>query len=185
MYRISRIFFWLAIPWLAAMNLGATTLQPLSSEDLAREAEQIVIGRCLDAQSQWFGGALVTLVTVEIDESLKGDATHQITLAVPGGVDNRGEVPLSVTYAGAPVIGVGDEMLLFLRGLAGDVSTFKIVGFSQGLFPVVRDSDEVWVAQSRTSLRGALSLGQVRSRIQEDLAKIEATGDVDSKGGES
>ena len=179
MYKVSRIFSCLAIAWLVAGSLGATTLQPLSSLDLAEKADRIVVGECLEVESRWFDGTLVTLVTVGVAETLKGEAVEQLTLALPGGIDSRGEVPLAVTYAGAPMVTSGDEMLLFLGSVAGEVATFQVIGVSQGFFPVVRESGEALVVQDRGSRRGALPLDQVRSRIRSDLARLGAA----TKGG--
>lgn len=179
MYKVSRIFSCLAIAWLVAGSLGATTLQPLSSIDLAEQANTIVVGECQEVESRWFDGTLVTLVTVSVAETLKGEPVELLTLALPGGIDSRGEVPLTVTYAGAPIVTSGDEVLLFLGDVVGEVATFQVIGVSQGLFPVVRESGEAWVVQDRGSRRGALPLERVRSRIQSDLAELEA----DAKGG--
>lgn len=180
MFTASRIFFCLAIAWLTVGNPGATTLQPLSSLDMAEKADQIVVGECHDVESRWLDGTLVTLVTVEVGEILKGDSVARLTLALPGGIDNRGEVPLAVTYAGAPIVVPGDEVLLFLGNVAGEASMFQVIGVSQGFFPVIRESGKTWVVQDRGSRRGALSLDQVRTRIHSDLAKIESN----EKGGE-
>jgi hypothetical protein len=68
-----------------ASSVSATTLTPLSDQELADRADVIVIGRATGRQVKWFGQDLATMVTVAVGESLKGVAGTTLTVALPGG----------------------------------------------------------------------------------------------------
>jgi hypothetical protein len=148
---------------------GATTLQPLTGPELAAAAERIVVARATHIESRWFGRSLVTLVTLEVAESWKGDDVTELTVAIPGGVDMNREVPIAVTLPGAPVFSTGEDLLLFLQPQDG-FDGYSIVGLSQGAFPLLQTQDKTLVTQSRGQLRGSLALDTVRQRVNEWIA---------------
>src|SRR4029453_12747084 len=61
----------------------------LSNRDLALQSDLIVTGRAVDTRIFWAneGRSLFTLVSVAVDDTLKGDQSSTITVALPGGVD--------------------------------------------------------------------------------------------------
>ena len=127
---------------LVAMLTGsaadATTAIALSNQALAVEATVIVTGRCTEVRSAWEGRTLVTLATVAVSDVLKGDQAQTVTVALPGGIDANRKFPISMVYAGAPQIAVGEDVFLFLgpdEGAAG----LTVLGFSQGKFSIVDD----------------------------------------------
>lgn len=153
-----------------AAGVRATTLRPMTGEEMTDTAERIVVGTCVEVKSQWFGRALVTLVTVAVEETFKGEEGTEITIAIPGGVDRDRPVPIAVTVAGTPTLVPGEEVLLFLEPVDG-FSGYSIVGFSQGVFPILRDEgDKALVAQDRNQRQGALPLSEVRERVFNWLA---------------
>lgn len=166
-----------------AASLGATTLEPMTGEQIIDASELILVGECTEMRSQWYGRSLVTLVTVSVTEVLKGESAGDVTIALPGGLDLDGPVPIAVTFPGAPVWSPGDELLLFLDQVAAPsggpslkatapasadlgAAMFSVVGFSQGAFPVVMDGDTALITQSRDSKQGALPLAVVKAQIQ-------------------
>lgn len=149
-----------------ALPLGATTLEPMTGEELAQSADRVVVAQCTEAQTRWHGRALVTELTFTVVETLEGDATTELVVAIPGGVDpERG---LAVTFPGAPSIAPGEDFLLFLHQIP-DTEMLGIVGLSQGAFPIVYHGDKALVSQSRSSHDGALGLDQVRRRVRSYL----------------
>lgn len=136
-----------ALPWFGLLLLlsplaHATTVVKLSDEQLVQESRQIVIGRAIESKSAWIDRSLVTLVTVEVSETLKGTPARRLTVAVPGGVDANRKFPLAMTYAGAPRIGTKEEVFLFLTGpQASLASAHTVVGFNQGKYSVVQSAD--------------------------------------------
>jgi hypothetical protein len=162
----------------------------MTGEQLIDASELIVVGECMEMRSQWYGRSLVTLVTVSVTEVLKGDADGEVTIALPGGLDLDGPVPIAVTFPGAPVWSPGDDLLLFLDAVEAPTGSpsskaapaasglgatmFGVVGFSQGAFPVVLDGDDVLITQSRSSKHGAMPLAVVKTQIQAYIQR--ATG---------
>jgi hypothetical protein len=119
---------------------GATTVVSLSNEALAINADLIVIGRCVGLQSVWEGRTLVTVATIVVGETLKGEGGSTVTVALPGGIDANRRFPVAMTYAGAPQIQVTENVFLFLRHDPDIVSGLTVMGFSQGKFSIVADA---------------------------------------------
>lgn len=129
----------------------------LSLEDMVNQSDVIAIGSCVDTNSVWVDGSLVTLATVSITESLKGTETSNITVALPGGVDMNREVPVSMTYPGAPRLTPGEDTFLFLTSAGEGTGSYTVTGFSQGKFSIVTDEDGVQFVSrdlTKTSLQG-------------------------------
>ena len=83
-----------AVILMIAAGVEATTLIKLGDDEIATQADAIVVGRCMSAASQWVNGTLVTQILVQVHESLKGDAGAEMNLVIPGGVDTSREVPV-------------------------------------------------------------------------------------------
>lgn len=138
-----------------------------SMYELTDRADVIVIGRASARQTSWVGRDLVTFVSIEVTESLKGGATTRVTVAVPGGVDRRRKVPVEIVYVGAPQIASGEEALLFLddRGPTLD-GAFVVAGAADGKVSVITDrTGEKRVGRQRAPL------SQVRETINRRLRR--------------
>ena len=113
----------------------------LSVQDMVNQSDVIAIGNCVDTKSVWVDRTLVTLATVSVSESLKGNESSTITVALPGGVDANRKIPVAMTYPGAPQMTPGENVFLFLTA-SGEVSgSYTVAGFSQGKFSIVTDED--------------------------------------------
>lgn len=123
------------LPALAA----ATTVRALSTAAMTAEAEVIAIGRCVDVRSEWQDRVLVTLATIEVSETLKGQPASRVVVTLPGGVDANRRIPVAMTYPGAPTIQVGESVFLFLDAAADDASALTVSGFSQGKYSIATD----------------------------------------------
>ena len=129
-------------------SVAATTLTPLSDQELADRADIIVIGRATTRHVTWVGQDLTTMVTVAVSESLKGNAGTELTVALPGGIDRRRKVPIEVLYVGAPHIATGEEVLLFVERTPHFPAAHVVSGFSQGKLSIVSDpSGDKWVSR--------------------------------------
>ena len=113
----------------------------LSVGDMVHKSDLIAIGSCVETKSVWVDRKLVTLATVSVGEMIKGAEQTEITVALPGGVDANREVPIAMSYAGAPRITPGEDVLLFLKANGSVAGSYTIAGFSQGKFSIVRDED--------------------------------------------
>ena len=159
---------------------AATTVRPLTDEELTAQANRIVVGRQVESRSVWLGRMLVTRVTVAVDETLKGDAALEVTVDIPGGIDINRRIPIGMSVPGAPSIASGEEVVLFLerRGdmtAQGRGDTYGIVGFSQGKLSVVKDAQGRQVVL-RGGARGGTRLGEFRAKIQRHLTAPSALG---------
>lgn len=144
-----------AEPTLPAVD--TTLAVALSVEDMVHQSDVIAIGSCVDTKSVWVDNSLVTLATVTVNETLKGEESTNLTVALPGGVDANRKFPVAMSYPGAPRLTPGEDVFLFLTN-TGEVSgSYTVSGFSQGKFSIVKDEDgELMVSRDlrQTSLQG-------------------------------
>jgi hypothetical protein len=153
----------------------ATTLIKMSIEQMTARASDIVIGTCTEVRSAWVDRRLITLATISVSESLKGEARKELTLVLPGGVALDRPVPIAVTYPGAPVIMPSDDVLLFLERGAPVLEGLQVVGFSQGKYAIVRDSFGRMLATPDQGVsRQAMDLAALKGHIRE-LVRQHAT----------
>jgi hypothetical protein len=139
MKRLAKGIGTIALVAAAVVQLQATTARRMSNRELAEQAQIIVIGQASDVRPAWEGRTLVTLVTVNVTDRIKGDAGDAVTVALPGGVDAKRKVPIAMTFAGAPTIQPGEEVFLFLGKDDDIASGYVVLGFSQGKFSVARE----------------------------------------------
>jgi hypothetical protein len=116
-----------------ATTMRATTLARMSLDQLAASADAVAHVRCDSAKSQWENGAIWTVTTFHVVESMKGDLPSQVTVRLPGGRVGH----LTATVDGTPRFHVGDEAVVFLeRSRAGG---FSVAGWVEGTFRITRD----------------------------------------------
>jgi hypothetical protein len=120
---------------------GTSIAAGLSIKDMVNRSDLIAIGSCRTTKSVWVDRSLVTLATVSLGETMKGIEQNEITVALPGGIDANREVPIAMSYAGAPRMTAGEDVFLFLRAAGPVAGTYTITGFSQGKFAIVKDED--------------------------------------------
>lgn len=125
------------------LQAADTTLAvALSLDDMVSQSDVIAIGNCVDTQSVWVENRLVTLATVTVSETLKGDeSTSNLTVALPGGVDANRKFPIAMSYPGAPKMTPGEDVFLFLSNASEVAGSYTVAGFSQGKFSIVKDED--------------------------------------------
>lgn len=146
---------------------GATSLMHLEDREMALQSETIVVGRCASATTEWVEGTLVTKIRIEVSETLKGAATRELTLAIPGGVDTNRPVPVSVMFPGAPSVVRDETVLLYLEssGLVRD--GYGVTGFNQGKYSVVDVGGKQYVVRDGEQ---PISLQSKRAAIATALA---------------
>lgn len=154
---------------LAASPLRATTALERSTNDMIQEAQLILTGRCTHVESRWVGRNLVTLATIAVSETLKGQAGSEVTVVIPGGVDSKRPIPVAVTFPAAPTIQLQENVLLFLTPENQVAGGYAIVGFSQGKFTVAQNpAGHSLASQNLSGLRlmshkGAVSSGMAKT----------------------
>lgn len=132
---MKKILAALAVAAAAVPAARATVLVPAEFGELVRESQAIVHGRVVGVTAAWADGRrrIDSLVTIEVEEYLKGDLGAQVTIRVPGGQIGR----YRSVMVGAPSFAEGDEIVLLL-GARGP-SYLYVLGLSQGVFRVVED----------------------------------------------
>ena len=106
--------FGAALFLLASAASGLMIKVPLAA--LTTGAETIVLGRVAEVRSSWSldNSLIVTLTTIEIQESMKGRlSSRRLVVQTEGG--QVGDLSLSVSDE--PVFAVGETVLLFLKPL--------------------------------------------------------------------
>jgi len=117
----------------------ATQLVPLSEAELAERSSLIVIGQCTEVRSAWMGRRLMTLATVAVRETLKGEPHAQVTVVIPGGMDAQRPVPVAAVVAGAPQLAPAEEVVLFLSARPDEPDRYTVTGWEQGKFSILKD----------------------------------------------
>jgi hypothetical protein len=137
----------------AAAPLGATVLQPMDLTLLTQNAGAVAHGHVVELESVWIdnGRKIDTLVTLDVEDYLKGAAPRQITFRIPGGQIGG----YSSVVAGAPQVATGDDVVVFLDVQPGSshssAAATHLVGLSQGLLQVTADAaGERWVQAPET-----------------------------------
>jgi len=126
-------------PILAAVNLVlfianfsyGTTVQRLDLEDLVKKARLIVAGKVTNSRTYWTGDGklILTSYTIQVDESVKGQASHTVEVTAVGG--KIGDLELQVS--GMPSFQKGENAVVFIEQ-SGAYQT--VVGLGQGKFTV-------------------------------------------------
>ena len=123
---------------LVAAVASSSTVVGYSFSELCSHANAIVRGRVIAQQSQWVDGRIMTEVTIEVLESVKGDHQAGQTVVVlnhGGAVDN-----LATWVPGAPVFTDAEEVILFLER-SPEHDTPLVLGLGQGKFSVTTDPE--------------------------------------------
>lgn len=120
--------------------VSATTFAEMSDQDMTMASDAIVVARVAGSRSQWIGKQLVTVVDIDVSETLKGDAKSRMQVILPGGVDLKRAVPVSMTYPGAPALRQNESVVLFLSKTSLRPGAMIISGYSQGKYNIVTDS---------------------------------------------
>lgn len=128
-----------------AARARATVLIPADLGDLSREALVIARGQVTSVEARWGGDrrSIETIVTLEVDEYLKGAFGSTLQFRVPGGELGR----FRSIIVGAPEFSVDDRVVVFLGARGPSVP--YVLGLGQGVFRLARAADHSgWVVTS-------------------------------------
>lgn len=113
----------------------ASTLQRLSLNDLIQKSTLIVRGTFQPGTTAAFRGSLIyTHYQLAVTAAYKGAPSASMDIAVPGGVLNGLQQPVS----GAPTFVPGRDYVIFLWTSKSGLT--QVIGLSQGLFNVSTNS---------------------------------------------
>jgi hypothetical protein len=150
------------------LSTDTTLAAALSLQDMISQSDVIAIGNCVNAQSVWVDGSLVTVATVSVSETLKGAGSETLTVVLPGGIDANRKIPVSMSYPGAPRLTPGENAFLFLTAEPEFGNNYTVAGFSQGKFSIVKDENGEPVVSrdlSEISLRGDNGVRRGQSNV--------------------
>jgi hypothetical protein len=110
----------------------ATTVLRFSLEDLVKRSQFIVVGKVTGERTYWTADRKMILTdhSIEVNESIKGQASRSIVVTTVGG--RMGDTELYV--AGMPAFQKGEDAVVFVEQ-TGAYRT--VVGLGQGKFTVV------------------------------------------------
>jgi hypothetical protein len=168
---------WTCVVVALAAPVRATTIVPADLGELSRDAVAIARGRVADVRSQWTAdrATVETIVTLEVDTYLKGGLGEVVRFRVPGGELGR----LRTIVVGAPEFAVDQRVVVFLGAHGPTVP--HVVGFNQGVFRVIRATDDSgWVVEPPPNVpsvtggaivrgapsRRAVALGDFEQRVR-------------------
>src|SRR5262245_6954247 len=132
--RMSGGLLWLALSTLAASGAEATTLVHQDVDALVGRSSEIVVGHVNAVRSHWDESHqhIVTDVTFDVSESLKGEKRRLTITQLGGEVDG-----IRVTVPASPVFKPGEEALFFVwRDSQGRA---QVNGLGQGKFDIRLD----------------------------------------------
>jgi hypothetical protein len=139
----------------------ATLVEALDLETLVAEAEQVVLARVIGEHSHYDArGRIVTDVSLQVEESIKGEQAPGAALTVQrlgGVVGDIGE-----RVAGEPSFVVGETVVLFgARTRRG--GALRPLGMSQGALRVFEQGGERW---ARSANNGVSTVKRAKGRLE-------------------
>lgn len=114
--------------------LPAATLEKLSMDDLIQKSTEIVSAKVTGTSAVMRGPVVYTRYRISVSEQWKGAAAKEMDVHVPGGRYGS----LVQTFSGSPALNAGEEYVLFLWTSRSGLT--QVIGLSQGLFTLKRDS---------------------------------------------
>jgi hypothetical protein len=126
--------------------LTATTVIPMSVEELTSAAPYIVRGHVLESWSAWDASykLIYTYTRFQTEESLKGTVGSVVVVKQLGGTVGE----MTLRCAGVHPWSNGESAVLFLRPSQDQDGTFAVVGLMQGDFRVRRSASGEMIADN-------------------------------------
>lgn len=133
---------------LAPAAARATTVVPVTTEELTQRSDEVVVATVVRSASRWEQGLIVTDHELVVDASVRGNAPPRSTLFVrtPGGTVGR----ISQVIPDAPSLEVGRSYVFFLSGGVGTVR--YLAHLTAAVVPVEPTAQGTLVARPSTAL---------------------------------
>lgn len=134
-------------------DAGATTIVPVTLEELTRRSELVVLGTVREVSSRWRGRFIVTDCGVSVDLSLKGELAvgERVGVRVAGGeVDGIGQM-----IPDAPMPERGASYVFFLQGREEGMRL--LAHMTAAALPVTLGPDGAMVVGTAPGLAGSTS----------------------------
>jgi len=123
----------LALLTLVSLPASATMSRAVTFDDKVDQASAIVLGKCVETTSRWdpSGKWILTYSTFQVERSMKGQPTQQVTLVTPGGVVDG----IHQETIGVPKFATGGDHIVFVRNTNAGPT---VLYFEQGAYEVER-----------------------------------------------
>ncbi len=161
---------------LCAAAASATTVVPMSLEELTHAASDVVEAHALHSWTSWNAQhtLIYTYTTFQVSRALKGHAAGAITVKQVGGTADG----YTQKVAGVRQFQEGEDALLFLRPSAAADGSLVVVGLMQGNFRVSRLASGETLVSNGISGANQYDRGRVESysgtsmRLEDAEARI-------------
>ncbi len=145
---LKRTLLLFAVTAFCSLQAGATTVLPVSLQQLSSRADLIFYGTAIsnEVKLDEISGRVATFTTFAVMEVIKGAAGVTHTIKQIGGQlpDSR----IRQIFHGVPRFSVGAEYVVFLP-TASSLGFSSPIGLSQGRFSVVQHNGEAVVSNGR------------------------------------
>ena len=133
---------------------------PADFAEMVAGSQTVVHGRVVDVRSQMVGDrrTIESVVTVAVQETIKGEPGASVVMRVPGGQIGR----YRRFTVGAPSFTPGDEVVLFLSGRPPAMP--MPFGMSQGVYRVSRSADGRQIVAAPAAAEGRIVRGDPARR---------------------
>jgi hypothetical protein len=138
----------------------ASLVEALDLETLVAEADQVVVARVLSLNSRYDDrGQIVTDVSLQVEESVKGDTAAGAAIVVQRQGGTVGDIGMRVS--GEPSFVVGETVVLFAARYTG--GALRPVGMSQGALRVFDKDGARW---ARSANGGAATVKRNKGKLE-------------------
>lgn len=122
---------------IGVLRSSATVIVPADFNEMVAGSQLVIHGRVVDVRAQMVGDrrTIESVVTVAVDDAIKGSPGSAVVVRVPGGLVGR----YQRVMVGAPTFTHGEEVVLFLTGRPPGIP--MPFGLNQGVYRVSRGAD--------------------------------------------
>ncbi len=106
-------------------------------------ADAIVVGKATGLRQGTVEETPVSLVTLAVSEKVRGEVRPEIEIVVPRTLIQPGKILLETGAQDQPLLGVGDEVLLFLSRYPGRENSYSITSGDLGKYLVTTTAEGV------------------------------------------
>jgi hypothetical protein len=154
---------------LCGATVAATVIVPTDFKQVVALSTVIVRGHVTDTRGIVApSGRIETVVTVAVDNVLKGHASGFVSIRLPGGEVGR----TKMVMVGAPTLKVGQHAVLFLK--AGPDNALRPVALTMGVYPVQPDPRSGRPAVAPPAVQGQTTSGRgiVRGDVRRAMMPV-------------
>ena len=149
LHRIASNLVFLAIGIVLLASASATTVIPMSVEQLTETSTHVVVAHAVKSWSAWDAQhtRIITYTQFSVENWLKGSGETAITVKQPGGSAEG----YTQHVSGVRPWSAGESAVLFLHPSPSNDSTYVVSGLMQGDFRVRRSASGAIVADNGVS----------------------------------